>query len=347
MSVQLHISMRDGVRKGERGMVSIMVTLILMLVISLIVIGFAQVTRRNQAQTLDRQLSTQAYYAAESGVNDVIKLVHTGSPVYSATDATDCSSFMTNNSLTNSTLNAGRKVAYTCLLVDASPASLLYSTIANQQMVVAPINLNGNLSSLRIQWKSTSATPTCSYNASLPPATSWNCSYALMRMDLLQVPGSLASPTVATDLANATVTKFLKPAASGSASTTGSFTAAGTRAQIVNSACSAGTCTANLNFTGGTTTYYLRLSSMYADAASIKITGTVNGGTLATFTGAQINVDSTGKAQDELRRISVRVPSNDATVPVNALQSTNQVCKTFATGTGLPAPTPTLAGLCP
>jgi len=44
--------------KNQTGLVSIMVTIIMMLVISLIVLGFATVTRRNTREALDRQLST-------------------------------------------------------------------------------------------------------------------------------------------------------------------------------------------------------------------------------------------------------------------------------------------------
>ena len=58
-------------------MVAILVTMNLMIVISLIVLGFAQISRRNQRQSLDRQLSTQAFYAAETAVNDAADLIKT------------------------------------------------------------------------------------------------------------------------------------------------------------------------------------------------------------------------------------------------------------------------------
>ena len=54
----------------ERGVVSIMVSIVLMAVMTLIVLGFSEIARRDQRQTLDRQLSNQAFYAAEIGVND-------------------------------------------------------------------------------------------------------------------------------------------------------------------------------------------------------------------------------------------------------------------------------------
>lgn len=50
--------------------------------------------------------------------------------------------------------------------------------------------------------------------------------------------------------------------------------------------------------------------------------------------GAQIKVDSTGKAQDVLRRIQVRLPLNATgsqnQLPDNALQSTDSICKRFS-----------------
>jgi hypothetical protein len=54
--------------------------------------------------------------------------------------------------------------------------------------------------------------------------------------------------------------------------------------------------------------------------------------------GSQIIIDSTGRAQDVLRRIQVRM-SVDAggsknQLPDNALQSTDSICKRFATMNG-------------
>ena len=61
----------------------------MIVIISLIVLGFAQLARRNQRQTLDSQLSTQTYYAAESGVNAALRIVR--SPhTYEPGDKTTC-----------------------------------------------------------------------------------------------------------------------------------------------------------------------------------------------------------------------------------------------------------------
>ena len=68
--------MRDNKKDiDQKGMAAILITLIMMIVISLIVLGFAQITRHDQQQALDKQLSTEAFYAAESGINDAINAI--------------------------------------------------------------------------------------------------------------------------------------------------------------------------------------------------------------------------------------------------------------------------------
>ena len=50
---------------------SIVASIIIMVILSLIAISFARIMRQEQQQALERQLTTQAYYAAETAVNDV------------------------------------------------------------------------------------------------------------------------------------------------------------------------------------------------------------------------------------------------------------------------------------
>src|SRR5688572_1479839 len=113
-------------QQKEAGMVAIMVTMILMIVISLIVLGFAQISRRNQRQTLDRQLSTQAFYAAETGINDAAELIKGASGV--VPDKPDCASSGGGFYTLTPTIDATNNVEYTCLTVDPSPESLVYSS---------------------------------------------------------------------------------------------------------------------------------------------------------------------------------------------------------------------------
>lgn len=62
--------MKDrALKANQEGMVAIITTMVIMVVVTLVVSSFALIVRREQQQSLDRQLSTQAFYAAESGIS--------------------------------------------------------------------------------------------------------------------------------------------------------------------------------------------------------------------------------------------------------------------------------------
>jgi hypothetical protein len=87
---------------------------------------------------------------------------------------------------------------------------------------------------------------------------------------------------------------------------------------------------------------YARLSMMYQDSSGLTIEGgdathpfnylTETGG--VQFVGGQALIDSTGQAQDELRRIQVRIPLNTSanTLPAYGLQTTQTICKQLSDG---------------
>lgn len=53
----------------QRGASAIMVTMFFIIMITLITVGYSTIVRREQSATLDRNLASQAQYAAESGIN--------------------------------------------------------------------------------------------------------------------------------------------------------------------------------------------------------------------------------------------------------------------------------------
>jgi Tfp pilus assembly protein PilX len=326
----------------EAGMVAIMVTMILMIVISLIVLGFAQISRRTQRQALDRQLSTQAFYAAETGVNDAAKLIKdavaTSTPV---PDKTDCpvsgSGFYA--SLTP-VLDSAASVEYTCLLVDASPSSLEYSPVGSNRSTIVPIvATSGTISRITLTWKSLEAgNPTPA--ASCPSSTtannfstnaSWttsNCGYGVLRFDV--VPTS-----VARDMAgwqSATMSSFaipLRPGGTGGSATI-SYATGGANNRV-GSLCTNTSCTLNIDFAAPQSQYYMRFLSLYKDA-SLTVTAS-SGGTPVDMTGAQALIDVTGKAEDVLRRIQVRLPisgSSSNQLSDYAMAITRPICKRFS-----------------
>jgi len=59
----------------QSGMTAIMLAMFLAIVISLLAVGFATLVRKDQTATLDKTLSYQAQYAAESGINKIISYI--------------------------------------------------------------------------------------------------------------------------------------------------------------------------------------------------------------------------------------------------------------------------------
>lgn len=319
------------IRNNEQGMVSIMVTMILMIVISLLVLGFAQISRNNQRQSLDRQLSTQAFYAAETGINDALNKINTSgvSPIPAKTSCSDTGNGF--YSSLNGTIDAAHNVSYSCLLVNPSPKQLNFTNVDSQGTVVPLISGSGaNFSTIKMVFTPTSGNATgcpTSLNTPFVPANNWTCGYGVAQIDLVPVAGSVDANSLQAN----THTIFAVPMSTGG-TTTYDYSNAANKYQVFGMKCTNANCT--LNITGlNANQYYMKVSNIY-QAPSLAITGSVSGGGAATFNGAQIVVDATGRAQDVLRRIQVHAPANGAgsknQLPNNALQSNDSICKRFS-----------------
>lgn len=113
-----------------------MIAITLVLVLSLITVSFAELMRREQRSALDKHLSTQAYYAAESGINDASQAIYAGfegnkdscEPLGSG-DSRLGSQFLKGAS--SNQVGDTEDHGYTCLLIDTTPKSLEYTIGAN------------------------------------------------------------------------------------------------------------------------------------------------------------------------------------------------------------------------
>lgn len=325
-------------------MVAIMVTLILMIVISLLVLGFAQISRRNQRQALDRQLSTQAFYAAETGVNDVAELIKSAAPgtVIPPKTSCDAGSDPFYSSLNPIIGSPSDQVQYTCILVDPTPNSLEYRGIGAAGRVFPIVAESGSIGSIRLTWTpdpgdegAPPPTQQCPTSATLNASTafsnasSWGCGYGLLRFDLVPTAGSLSM----NGLQDALMTTFAVPLRSGGTPT---ITYAGGPANSrVGAACDNTTCRLTVNLSPAGTRYHMRVLALYKELPTLTIEAFTDpnaSGDLVSLREAQILVDSTGKAQDVLRRIQVRLPLNSSQNNMGdyAIQSTDAICKRFA-----------------
>lgn len=314
--------MKNQVSRNQDGLVSFLVTMIMMIVITLIVVGFTQVVNRNRQNALDKQLSTQALYAAESGVNDVMNLIKANPTGFVA--KTGCANTGYYTSLQPQLTPS---VSYPCVLVDPYPDSLVTSASTESSSVIPlqPVDASGSLvalSELSFEWKSAVASANavgCSATpGQFPRDLPANCTFGLLRVDIFNGNGLDAAT-----MANNTYTYYIQPLASG-----GSSQVYGAGKGVIVGANCTNVCIGKItNLPAGK--YYLRLSMVYRNTESVKVSGITVAGQPSKFTG-QVKIDATGRAVDVLRRIQVRMSvggTDDQFIPNAAINSSNTICK--------------------
>jgi hypothetical protein len=330
-------SSQQRLTSSETGIVAVMVTLIMMLVISLIVLGFAQVSRRTQRNALDTQLSTQAYYAAESGVNDAITVMRTlpVGPLPKKDKCIDSGPYQF-DSQSLSTLGTG--VSYSCVLIDPSPSTIFYSLGENASQAIRLKAEGGvNFKTLTFSWVppddiKTQPLANCpngasQYRKAVGATGGWDCKYAALHTEL--VPTNTLNRA---SLMNTTNVNYLDPV---SVLSPGTSNWSADNGKSIAARCvdvPAPKCTATVNFNGaGLNAYYLRLGALYRSAA-VSITATDTGNAPIRFAETQAHIDVTGKAQDVLRRVLVAVKLNGSpsSTPVAAITSGDSICKRFS-----------------
>lgn len=330
-----HLRSTQYIRTNQSGMASILITMITMIVVSLIVLGFATIARRDQGNTLDQQLSTQAFYAAESGVEDarniIVDDVRTNQPILPRTNCTTntgAANYPTGKQMWLSETNNVPTVSYTCLLVNPSVSNAVYDGVDGQSKVI-PIDSNQSITSMVIDWTPTNnPTPTTancpgSTNHTFSNATNWACDYGLLRMDLVPTQGVLTR----SGLENSTLTSFFEPLRGGGSGAL-SYTANLGRANIVGASCNSTQCQVTITGLPASNDLALRLTSLY-QASNVTIDA-YHGGTLLKLSG-QVMVDVTGDAAGVLRRIQVRIPTTYSSnlIPDAAIQTNSAICKRF------------------
>lgn len=320
-------------RIGQAGMASILITMITMIVVSLIVLGYATISRREQGNTLDQQLSTQAFYAAESGIADARNVIQndirSNKPVLPKTNCTGNSGGATYPTPVGNktTLDQAHNVSYTCLLV-TPVTSAKYDGVGAASWVI-PITSVTPMTSITINWTPTNNTSPSAANCatstirSFKPSTAWNCDFGLLRMDLVPTQGALSRNTLASN----DLPAFLEPFKTAVRGNLLYSAATKDKPNIVPASCGT-SCTVTIQGLPSSKDYGLRIESLY-QTSDLTITA-YTGSTKVTLS-SQVSVDATGDAGGVLRRIQAMVPTTATSnlIPGAAFQTNGAVCKRF------------------
>ena len=359
--------------RNQQGFASIVIALILIVVLALLTVGFAQLARREQQNALDKQLASQAYYAAESGINDIQQLIQNvyanpaGNPLgipptpslASLTPSSaglggneDPNSCLANQGLIGiptSSISAPTGVSYTCVLLNLTPPSMVFDGVSPNADQQVTFSTTGALNSLTVYWGSNDGNSTFKPSVGgFTPIGSWGGSPAVIEVSL--------TPLAQLDrisMINNTFHVYLYPSKTG-----GSVTYDTTnQGQVIGGVCNSATnstypCSVTINgLNGALNEQYLIHVTDYYDMSNISVGNAKDtSGTALDFVDGQAQIDVTGKARTVLKRIEVHANIKDtAPTPPYALQGQN-ICKRFSTdpinGTQPQAPPGDTSGAC-
>jgi len=314
--------------KKQNGFVSIIVAAVLMVLLSLITIGFSRVMQREQRQAIDRQLSSQAFYAAETAVNDVKAKISLAGSVIGKTDC-DVSSW-SNGIIDFSTPD----IRYSCLLIDPAPTSLEFDNgkiSQDKSKVFTMKTKSGNpFNTFKFEWTGADGNtidPLSNCSLTLPTNFS-STSVPILRLDI--TPTSSVSRSALTSSSRAF---FLYPASSACGTNAAGFTPTQTGSLIPVNCDAAIPFVCSFKITGLTENQYIvRAKTVYSDAAMrVTASTTSDSGPFSTqLVEAQTVVDATGRAGDVLKRVIVRLSNKDPqAIPEATTQSYQGICKLY------------------
>lgn len=333
-------------QSNESGMAAITVTLIILGIVTLIAVGFANLMRREQRQALDQQLSTQAFYAAESGVNIARDAVDAAIASDEVLEINDCAANSSPIASGGGAIGVNTNVSVSCLLIDTTPDILskkLDTTDSSWVTKVQSAN-NTNIDRIVISWGSTENNApfvidaaSVNGNLLLPSGSGtdrWGNTTGIVRAMLIP------DTTDRDDLIAQSFHAFLYPNDRNTVNdTTNNSAVYGTappsQGKFLKGNCSAASTAPNpcsVTITGvNRTAAFLRLKAIY-NGVNVTVQAFAAGSsTPLELANAQAEIDATGKAADVLRRIKVSVPltTGSSVYPEFAVEAFESICKRF------------------
>ncbi|MFO0970935.1 MAG: hypothetical protein U0520_01140 [Candidatus Saccharimonadales bacterium] len=340
----------------QRGAVSLISVVIFIIIITIVILAYLASALSQQRSAVNYDMSTRAYYSAESGIQDALRAFKADPGL----NRPDCKPFLGGDSqgrLGDTSLKPSGQpydygLSYTCQIIDRTPKNISGTTSPFPNQSTAMFRLNpvslpssGNYV-LRIRWslKPTNTTPVSNLPAArensqqtLPQITDWKNANgefnSMLRVSLINHPKT----AISRDAIGQSVA-FLNPAKQNSslAFTKGSANSGDTL--ISNADCQSTSgyfCEKTINLNGydfGSDILYLRVGSIYR-STDFEVTLS-RGGIDVELADTQATIDVTGRAKDVYRRVRQAFPIaggyfNDTT-PDAAVISAEGICKLFS-----------------
>jgi len=298
---------------NQKGAASLLFTLVMIIIISLLAIGFSVITTNDQKATLDKSVSLQAEYAAQSGINRVVEGIINHNSAFSKSSTATCVPATDGLIPTFQTPN---NTKITCLKWSYSPQSLAFKSSSSLSTIINPTDASGNqvnISEVDITWGPSDSSTSPFYNSfntsSLSGVTSTN-------FPILKIV------TANFDMSSLTTTYVVPVSGSSSVVDLGS-----PGINIINVGCGAGvvsakTCTAKLknlqwavtsanSLCPSTNCGLLTVSSFNGSQLSINISGIQsNSGAAVQFSNSQIQIDATAVSGSSVKRLIAGYPIN-------------------------------------
>lgn len=366
----MYMSMRkiNNLQRDQSGFASIVIALVLIIVLALLTVGFAELARREQQSALDKQLASQAYYAAESGVNDMSQAILNAFNVpgakpdvnsLSPTSATGPGKLDPNQCLESQTgtdpqlanlpdnrIDPTHGVSYSCVLLNLQPPALVKTPLSANTAWTTTFATDGGgiLDSFTVNWGSLSGKLARGGSSGVfTPVGTWNAAA------VLQVSITPLKDLSRQGLIDNTFTTYLYPQCSGGNTATYHSQLVSQQVPIVNgngTKCSTGSYSVTINGlkvpTSNTGEFYaINILDYYDDSGvSISDARAFGSGKQLDFTNAQATIDVTGQAKNVLKRIQVHMPlKQPGTIPTETVEAQN-ICKRFDTAPIVPSSNP-------
>jgi hypothetical protein len=229
-----HTSPRN---KRQEGLVAIFVVSIIVIILALITTGFTKIMNREFRQSIDRELATQAHYAAESGLNDARAYVSNAvknNDIDSVDTNGQClnlnelpsTDFIDSGSLSGNFNNddSDQIIKYTCVIINTKIKELSYTIPAGQSKIFK-VYTSTPLESMYFGWHNAGANPSTARGIDQVPGfpahplprekDMQSAETGVLRASIYAVPSGLDSPTdseaINKTLEDASRTYFMYP----------------------------------------------------------------------------------------------------------------------------------------